>query len=162
MDKLTADILGKVHSFTQASFSDKYEIYDISLKHAGKGLVLEVVIDHPEGIKVIDCENVSRTLEKYLDETDLIHRSFSLEVSSPGIERVFKRDVDYIRHVGRLVKWTIKPCEDRPKEVFHGRLMEYTGNSVLVQVNGTVRKCLLGEIEEARAVFEFPQKTKRG
>ena len=94
------EIIEKVQAFIMDSFSELYEIYDITYKPINRKMVLEVIIDSPSGIKVEDCEKVSRALSEHLDETDLIHRTYTLEVSSPGVERILKRKVDYERHIG--------------------------------------------------------------
>ena len=149
-------IINEVRKFVEGSFS--YEIYDVTFKKIGKQKVLEVFIDTPEGVTVDDCEKVSRGLSDYLDEVDLIAEAFTLEVSSPGIERVFKRQVDYERHIGKLVKWTLrKEGADGKihKEVFEARLQEFSPDKIVVKNDKELREFPLSVVKEAQAVFEF-------
>ena len=154
--------LDRVRDFVESSFGGEYEIYDVTLKHANGRLVLEVFIDREEGIKVEDCEIVSRELSKFLDEEDLIHRHYTLEVSSPGAERELKRPVDFRRQVGRLVRWALHPEGDQPREVFKARLQEFLEDRVVVQTEGGLREFPTTRIEQARAVLEFPAALKPG
>ena len=162
MEFWQADALAKVRTFVETSFSGQFELYDVHLKPENHTLVLEILIDAAEGIKIKDCELVSRAVEKFLDEADIIRRQFTLEVSSPGVERVLKRKVDYERSLGKLVRWTLKPVAEAPRETFRGRLQQFTQNLVVVQVDSKIRELSLEQIEEAQTVFEFPSKPKRG
>ncbi len=152
-------ITSEVRRFVESSFS--YEIYDVTFKQINRNMVLEVTIDSPDGVTVQDCEKVSRGLSDFLDETDLIHRAFTLEVSSPGVERVFKRLVDYERHIGKLVKWTLMDEEKGQKEVFRARLTEFSPEKIVVRSEKGLREFALKQVKEARAVFEFPAKSQR-
>ncbi len=158
MENENERIVGTIRKFVLDSFP--YEIYDVTLKNLGKKKVLEVFIDSPQGVTVDDCEKVSRGLSDYLDEVDLIPDAYTLEVSSPGIERILKRQVDYERHVGKLVKWTIhtEGTDGKVrKEVFEGRLQEFTPDKITVQTGKELRELPLSSVKEAQAVFEFPK-----
>ncbi|NCB37384.1 MAG: ribosome maturation factor RimP [Erysipelotrichia bacterium] len=155
VDKITAE----VRRYVEDSFS--YEIFDVTFKPVNRQMVLEVVIDKPNGVTVEDCEKVSRGLSDYLDETDLIHRAFTLEVSSPGVERVFKRQVDYERHIGCMVKWTLIDEEKGSKEVFRARLQEFSPEKIVVRSEKGLREFPLTMVKEARAILEFPPKMQR-
>ena len=77
-----------------APIIEKYgvEIYDVEfVKEAGEWY-LRVYIDKPDGVNILDCENVSRALSDVLDEEDYIDESYILEVSSPGLGRQLKKD----------------------------------------------------------------------
>ncbi|TCL40112.1 ribosome maturation factor RimP [Anaerospora hongkongensis] len=65
---------------------------------------LRVFLDKPEGIEMDDCQWVSERLEAKLDELDPIKESYYLEVSSPGLDRVLKKEKDFIRHIGDEVE----------------------------------------------------------
>ena len=158
MENETERIINDVRKFVENSFP--YEIYDVTLKKLGKKKVLEVFIDSPGGVTVDDCEKVSRGLSDYLDEVDIIPDAFTLEVSSPGIERILKRRVDYERHIGKLVKWTLQSEGTDGKvrnEVFEARLQEFTPESIKVQTEKELRELPLSSVKEAQAIFEFPE-----
>lgn len=160
MTESVGHITATVRRYVEDSFS--YEVFDVTFKPVHGRMVLEVMIDSADGIIVKDCELVSKALSDYLDETDLIHRAFTLEVSSPGVERVFRRQVDYERHIGKLVKWTLMATETGPKEVFQARLQEFSKEKIVVRSEKGLREFPLTMVKEARAVFEFPPKLPRG
>lgn len=156
MNEEVERITNDVRKFVEGSFP--YEIYDVTFKKIGKQKVLEVFIDTPQGVTVADCETVSRGLSDYLDEVDLIPEAFTLEVSSPGIERVFKRQVDYERHIGKLVKWTLRSENEDGKirkEIFEARLQEFSPERIVVKRDKELREFPLSIVKEAQAVFEF-------
>ena len=171
MGKVIEQITESVRKFVEESFS--YEIYDVTYKQVNRRWTLEVFIDTPKGVTVEDCETVSRGLSDYLDEANIIPEAYTLEVSSPGIERVFKRQVDYERHIGKLVKWTLLNDDTTSKKrkevfekatkrttktndrVFEARLQEFSPEKIVVQMDKELREFPLSKVKEARAVFEF-------
>ena len=68
------------------------EIYDVEYVKEGSDWYLRAYIDKPEGVSIIDCENVSRELSDVLDKEDFIPDAYILEVSSPGLGRTLKKD----------------------------------------------------------------------
>jgi len=88
----------------EALEGSEIELVDIAYKTTKGRLHIVVFIDKPEGITLDDCEGVSRSLEDLLDIEDPIKSEYTLEVSSPGVERVLKREKDFRRFVGYHVK----------------------------------------------------------
>ena len=72
------------------------EIYDVEYVKEGSDWYLRAYIDKPEGVCIQDCEDVSRVLSDRLDEEDYIGNAYILEVSSPGLGRVLKKDLSLI------------------------------------------------------------------
>ena len=64
---------------------------------------LRIFVDKPEGVGIDDCEQLSRLVEPILDELDFLKQAYYLEVSSPGLDRVLRRDKDFVRYAGRVV-----------------------------------------------------------
>ena len=64
---------------------------------------LRIFIDKPGGVGIEDCEQLSRTVEPVLDEVDFLKQAYYLEVSSPGLDRVLRREKDFVRYAGKLV-----------------------------------------------------------
>ncbi len=83
------------------------EVYDVEYVKEGKEYYLRVYIDKPEGVNILDCENVSRELSDVLDEQDFIPDAYILEVSSPGLGRTLKRTDTWQRVWGR--QWRSRP-----------------------------------------------------
>ena len=69
-----------------------YELYDVEYAKEGKDYYLRIFIDKPEGITIDDCEKVNDAIKDKLDEEDYIKQQYFLEVSSPGIERILRKD----------------------------------------------------------------------
>src|SRR3990167_9137109 len=84
--------------------SEGMELVDVEYKKEGKTWYLRIFIDKNAGVTLDDCQNISYQIEKLLDVEDIISDSYTLEVSSPGIERPLKKISDYNRFKNRLVK----------------------------------------------------------
>lgn len=69
-----------------------------------KDWYLRIFIDKPGGVGIDDCEQLSRTIEPVLDELDFLRHAYYLEVSSPGLDRVLRRDRDFARYAGQEVE----------------------------------------------------------
>ena len=69
-----------------------YELYDVEYAKEGKNYFLRIFIDNEKGIDLNDCEKVNDGIMDLLDEADYIKEQYFLEVSSPGIERILKKD----------------------------------------------------------------------
>lgn len=100
------------------------ELVDIEYK-MGKGRgILRLYIDKPGGIKMDDCERLSQRIEPIIDRTDIIRGHYLLEVSSPGLDRPLKREKDFKRFIGRLIKVkTFSPIDNQ--KTFMGTLKDY-------------------------------------
>lgn len=81
-----------------------YELYDVEYVKEGKDYFLRIYIDSEKGIDLNDCEMASNSITKILDEEDYIKEQYFLEVSSPGIERVLKKDKHLNAHLGSEVR----------------------------------------------------------
>ena len=81
-----------------------YVFVDLEYKKEYSGYVLALTIDKPEGVNINDCEKVSRALDEPLDTHDVTNgASYSFNVSSYGLDRQFKTDYDFNKHIGVLV-----------------------------------------------------------
>ena len=69
-----------------------YDLYDVEYAKEGKNYFLRIFIDKPQGIDLKDCEKVNDAINNLLDEADYIKEQYFLEVSSPGIERILRKD----------------------------------------------------------------------
>ena len=76
---------------TPIAVANGCEVYDVEYVKEGSDWYLRAYIDKPEGVSIIDCENVSRAFSDKLDEEDFIKEKYYLEVSSPGIDRPLKK-----------------------------------------------------------------------
>ena len=108
--------------------SQGYELVEAELKGAGNNAVLRIFIDKPTGITHHDCELVSEQVGTVLDVEELIPYSYTLEVSSPGLDEPLKLLRQYKKNVGRQVELVLN--DGSKKE---GRLLEVTEDGVIVE-----------------------------
>jgi ribosome maturation factor RimP len=122
------------------------------------GRALRVVIDRPEGqgeVTLEDCAQLSRDLSTALDIEDFITQSYNLEVSSPGLDRPLKSERDFRRNLGKLCKVKLHEPAPDGQRVLRGKLLEATGGSVVMDVDGNRHEVSLGNIAGARLVIDF-------
>ena len=130
------------------------EVYDVEYVKEGKEYYLRVYIDKQEGVNIQDCENVSRALSDALDEEDFIPDAYILEVSSPGLGRVLKKDRHLEKSLGEAVELkTYKPI-DNQKE-FTGILRAYDDTSVTIEEDGILRRFERQDIATVRLALDF-------
>lgn len=130
------------------------EVVDAEYVKEQGGFVLRVFIDKDGGVTLDDCQMVSEVLSDRLDEIDPIPGSYSLEVSSPGLDRPLKKPSDYERFAGRQVKLkTYAPIDGRKN--WKGALIGLEGDAVRVEVDGEEFVVPLKMIARANLVPEF-------
>jgi ribosome maturation factor RimP len=115
------------------------ELVEVELRGGGKARTLRITIDKPEGVTHEDCANVSREVSTILDVEDAVPgSSYTLEVSSPGLDRKLLRAQDYLRHTGSRIKVTTRNPVQGNRH-FEGRLESF-GNDRLTMEVVTARK----------------------
>jgi ribosome maturation factor RimP len=115
------------------------ELVEIEFVKEGKNWFLRVYIDKENGVDIEDCGIVSERLSEKLDELDPITQNYFLEVSSPGAERPLKKAKDFEKAIGKNV--FIKTYEPIDGEKgFEGKLLEYDGQTVKVEMKIKTRK----------------------
>lgn len=131
-----------------------YELVDVEFVKEYQSWVLRVFIDHPNGIGLEDCEKVSKALSAALDEGDPIPHQYTLEVSSPGLDRPLKTDKDFERFKGQEIKVkTFSPFEG--KKVVTGILAGLAEGDIAVLVEGEEKKIPKDQAASVRLVPEF-------
>src|SRR3954463_16271199 len=114
------------------------DIFDVQYRREGPGMVLRVQIDRPgsgataeESVSVEDCAHVSRDLSAVLDVEDVVPAAYTLEVSSPGLDRPLRHAADYSRFAGRRAKLVVREAVDGQK-FWKGILGGVDGRDVLI------------------------------
>jgi ribosome maturation factor RimP len=131
-----------------------FELVAVDFGRGPGGFVLRVYIDGPGGVTIDDCARASRDLSAALDVADVIDRSYSLEVSSPGLDRPLVRERDFVRFAGKRARLrTREPIEGRRnfsgtlRGVAEGRVaIECDGHTYAVPLEGVVKAHLEVEI----------------
>lgn len=124
------------------------EIYDVEYIKEGSDWYLRAYIDKPEGVNIVDCENVSRAFSEKLDQEDFIPDAYILEVSSPGLGRTLKKDRHLTKSIGEEVEVRLyKPLEvenNKGKTVkqkeFVGILKEFDKDTITIEVEDENKK----------------------
>lgn len=98
----------------------EYELVDVEYVKE-RDWYLRVFVDKAGGIDLDDCQTISEKLSARLDNSDIISGAYILEVSSPGIDRILKKDKDFIREAGKVVDVTLYAPLDG-KKIFVGEL----------------------------------------
>ena len=130
-----------------------FELLDLELAQAGRGGVLRIFIDRPnepdKSVTVDDCAAVSHAVSEVLEVEDPIKGNYTLEVSSPGFDRILRKRAHFERFVGERIFAELKlPLEGRRR--FVGTLKSIGNDSILVEVDGRPYELPLERIQKAR------------
>ena len=134
--------------------SNGVEIYDVEYVKEGSDYYLRAYIDKPEGVNIIDCENVSRLLSDALDKEDFIPDSYILEVSSPGLGRTLKKDKHLQKSIGKEVEIKLFKPIDKCKE-FTGTLDSFDADSITIEEQGEKRTFARADVALIRLALDF-------
>ncbi len=129
--------------------NEAMELVDMRYLQAGGRWILRCYVDKRGGITLDDCERLSDNIGAVLDADDAMTRSYTLEVSSPGVDRVLKKAKDFERFSGHPVKIRLKaPLAGR--RCFTGCLHGYQDGKVILESGSSAVRLELAAIEEAR------------
>lgn len=137
------------------------ELDDLELVGQGRGSVLRVTVDMDGGVGVDRLAETSRGLGRMLDDHERLQKSYTLEVTSPGLERKLRRPRHYAKSIGREV--AIKTHEEIEGERAHrGTLVSTDEVACVIAVDGHDRKIPLASIASARTIFRWEPAAKPG
>jgi len=136
------------------------ELVEIEYKREGRAMVLRLYVDREGGVTLDDCTKVSRELSEILDVEDFIRGYYTLEVSSPGLNRPLTRESDYARYTGRLVKIRTRELlpddAGNPRKTFTGELLGLDNGIVRLKLNeGQTAGIPFDKVAKANLEFEF-------
>lgn len=129
-------------------------IYDVEYEKEGSDYCLRIYIDKPGGVTIQDCENVSRRLSDELDREDFIPDSYMLEVSSPGLGRLLKKEKHLQACIGQDVEIRLFRPIGKCRE-FGGALMEFDAKTVTIMDGDTARRLERADIAVIRLAIDF-------
>ena len=133
-------------------FGTDYEIVRVKV-YEKKEKIVQVMIDHPmRKIDINDCAKYSRIVSNLIDEKNLISDDYSLELSSPGIDRPLTRIKDFLNNKGNKIKITKVNLENE-KKVYKGILADITEKSILLDQNKNLIPIELDKISDAKLLF---------
>ena len=130
------------------------ELVDVEYVKEGPTWVLRVFIDKEAGVNLDDCEKVSRRLSSRLDDIDPVPGNYSLEVSSPGLERPLTKDAHFQRFAGQLVSIrAYAPYQG--KKQWKGQLLGLEDDAIAVETDTGVIKIPRDQVAKVNLAIEF-------
>jgi len=140
---------------TRVAVSEGFELVEVEYRGGPNNRILRIFVDKPGGVTLADCENVSHQVGAIIDVEDAISEHYTLEVSSPGLDRKLLKPQDYERFAGKKAHVKLRhPIEGRSN--FTGRLAGLDQGEALLDVEGGNRlRFPLDQVALARLVIEF-------
>src|SRR5689334_5299282 len=136
--------------------SEGLEIVEVEVKGGGSSRLVRISIDKPEGVTHGDCELVSQQVGTILDVEDVVPGGrYTLEVSSPGIERKLLKLQDYERFQGRKIRATLREAVENQRH-WEGTLAGVAGDRITLETApGKTVEFRFGQVQKANLKFEW-------
>ena len=128
-----------------------YSLYDVEYAKEGPNYYLRIFIDSEKGIDLDDCEKVSNEINEKLDEADYIKEQYYLEVSSPGIERILRKDTHLEQNIGKQVEAKLFKKDENGSKNYIGELKKFDEETVTIDEIKIERK----NIAQIKTIFEW-------
>lgn len=129
-------------------------LVDVEYVKEGPNYYLRIYIDKEGGVNIKDCQTTSRAIEKVLDEKDFIKEAYNLEVSSPGLDRILKKDKEFKYFNGRLVDVKLYKAVDGEKH-YTGTLVNKTDEMLYIEDEGTAMEFEMKNVAVVRLAITF-------
>jgi len=152
----SAAILSKIEAIAERVAQPAgIEVVEVELKGGGQNRFLRISIDRPEGVTHADCELISHEVGTILDVEDIVPGHYTLEVSSPGVERKLIKLTDFERFTGKKIKTVLKdPIEN--SRTWEGTLASCADGLITLEVNeGKKIQFPFDRVEKANLKFEW-------
>ena len=132
--------MSKIEESVEALVKDKieglgYELYDVLFLKEGSNRILRIVIDNNIGISLDDCEKVNDEVKDIIDEADLVKEQYFLEISSPGIERLLRKDWQLKKFKGEIVEVKLFKKDDKGNKNYIGNLDDVTDDILKIKTD---------------------------
>ena len=136
--------MAKIEENVETLVKDKieslgYELYDVLFFKEGPNKILRIVIDNENGISLDDCEKVNNEVKDLIDEADLIKEQYFLEISSPGIERLLRKDWQLKKFKGELVEVKLFKKDENGNKNYIGELGETTEKELQIKADELIK-----------------------
>ena len=152
---MSETVIGAIASLVMPVLQEMdLELVDVFYRRESSGWVLRLVIDKEDGVTLENCTAVSREVSHLLDIEDIIEQAYSLEVSSPGLDRPLKSISDFQRFAGRKAQVTTKELIEG-NQVFIGRINKVEDELIIMEVGQQELRIPFSEIAKARLEVEF-------
>ena len=124
-----------------------YELYDVEYSKEGKNYFLRIFIDKPEGIDLNDCEKVNNEIDEILDEADYIKEQYFLEVSSPGIERIIRKEKQIKKYIGHEINIKLFKKDKNGNKEYQGILKAFDQENIELEENIKIERKNIAQIK---------------
>ena len=131
-----------------------YELYDVEYAKEGKNYFLRIFIDKPEGIDIEDCEKVNNEINDILDTADYIKEQYFLEVSSPGIERILKKDKHLKQNLGSEIEIKLFRPIDKKKSL-EGTLEKFDEEKIYIKIDEDEKEINRKDIAQIKTKYNW-------
>src|SRR5450631_2217341 len=156
MREVVAIVAAKIEEVAQqVTQSEGLELVEVEVKGGGNAGFVRSAIDKPEGVTHADCGLVSEKVGAILDAEDMVPGHYTLEVTSPGVERKLFKPIDYQRFQGKKAKLTMRdPVEGR--RTWEGTLAGYAEGMISLETEpGKTRDFPFEQVQKANLKFEW-------
>ena len=135
--------MAKIEEKVEELIKDKienigYSLYDVEYAKEGPNYYLRIYIDSPNGIDLNDCEKVSNEINDVLDEANYIKEQYFLEVSSPGIERILRKDSHLEQNIENQVEVKLFKKDENGNKSYIGELKEFDEDTITVKATDKI------------------------
>ncbi len=142
------------HLFEPSVEALGYALWGVEYVRAGKHSTLRIYIDHPDGINVDDCAEVSAQISAVLDVEDPISNEYFLEVSSPGLERPLIKLTHFQQYIGHQVAVTLRMAVNNRRK-YKGVIKQVDGEMITLTVEGNDEIMAFANIQQANLIPNF-------
>ena len=116
-----------------------YELYDVEYAKEAKNYFLRIFIDNEQGISLEDCEKVSNEIDEPLDQANIITEAYFLEVSSPGIEKVLRKDNHLEKNIGEEVEVKLFKKDENGNKAYIGNLKNFNEKEIIIDAEEEIK-----------------------
>ena len=149
-----ANIEEKVESLIKKRVEDiGYELYDVIYLKEGKNYILRIVIDKPEGITLEDCEKVNNEITDMIDEANYIKEQYFFEVSSPGLERVLRKEWQLKKYIGEDVEIRLFKKDENNFKQYDGILKSVENEYLEIEQEEKIYKIDRKNISQVKTIY---------
>lgn len=132
-----------------------YELYDVEYAKEGKNYFLRIFIDNEKGIDLNDCEKVNDAITDILDEENYIKEQYFLEVSSPGVERILRKDKHLEQSKGQEINVKLFKKDENGKKEHSGQLIEFDEKNIIIEQDGNQIEIDRKNISQIKTIYNW-------
>jgi len=148
-------ITGRIEEIAdRVALSEGMEVVEVEVKGGGRNQLVRISIDKPEGVTHADCERISQQVGTILDVEDVVPGHYTLEVSSPGLERKLLKPGDYERFLGKKAKVTLRAPVENQRH-WEGTLAGFADGVISLDAAGRQIRFPFEQVEKANLKFEW-------